>query len=128
MFKKIKGFSLLELMISVFVIAIALGAIVSMILLGSDVYLNASYENRALNLAANRIEFLKALSSDSALFYNNFFEDYNSIADYPEFSRLTIVYPNTAGDTKFLKLECRINWQGIIEKREYRLTGVNYYQ
>ena len=123
---KKSGLSLIELVISIFVVGIAVSSITALIIIGINKNKTAGEYYKGQLLVSSRIEFLKSISADSALTYDNTVEDYGAIEDYPLYKRLTFVKP-VDGDTDLLKIESAAYWQTESGEMKIKFSGASFY-
>ncbi len=121
------GLSLIELVISIFIIGISISSIIALIIIGVEKNRTADDYFKAQLLAFSRIEHLKSISSDSALTFNNSVEPYNSIPDYFRFKRITYTQPVTIGDSSLLKIESNVFCKTQNGEIKLKLCGVFDY-
>jgi prepilin-type N-terminal cleavage/methylation domain-containing protein len=121
-----KGFSLIEIVIVIFILIICLFAVSNMFFLSFDKNELSYYKIKAAQLALSNMEYLKSISADSVLLLNNNTENYGSISGYEKFKRLTRSKIINS-DTNLILVETNIFWKSNNKELNYKLTGVNYY-
>ncbi len=121
-YSKIKGFTIIEVAVSIAVLSVILGGVLGMFWQG-ELSLKKSRENiAAYNLARERLEEY----SDVSLPVNGTAtEDYNSITDYPQFKRVTVVsdyaYP---GELK--RINVTIYWNADLSMLSFETLKADY--
>ncbi len=125
--KKKNGISLIEVIITILIIGISVSSISTLFLFGFNKNQFSNDLMRAEQLASSKIEFIRTLSSDSAILLNNTIENFNSINGYEKFKREIFVKPAISGDSNFLKIESDIYWQNERGMQQYKLAGAHIY-
>ncbi|HPG31006.1 MAG TPA: prepilin-type N-terminal cleavage/methylation domain-containing protein [bacterium] len=120
------GLSLIELIVAIFIIGIAVSSITALIIIGINKNKTAGDYYKGQLLVSSRIEFLKSISADSAITYDNTVEEYGEIKDYPLYKLQTFVKP-VDGDTNLLKIESAAYWQTESGEMKIKMSGANCY-
>jgi prepilin-type N-terminal cleavage/methylation domain-containing protein len=123
-----KGFTLIEIIISILILSFVTISIGTLFLLTGDTTNNVLKLNDAEKLCVSQIEYLKSVSSDSALLMNNTIHNYNTIPDYKNFKREIFVQQYFSGDTSLLKLSVNVKWKTAFNENKMSLCGVNFYE
>ena len=109
-----RGFTLVEIMIAVFILVVALLGLISvtvMVIKGNSF---SKTMTTATTLAKDKMEEMKNLGySDTPSSDTTTTEDYNSITDYPTYKRATeIDVDSPAAGMKTVKVTVEWSWQG----------------
>ncbi len=121
-YSKIKGFTIIEVAVSIAVLSVILGGIMGVFWQG-EISLKKSRENiSAYNLARERLEEYSntPLASNGAIT-----EDYNSIADYPQFKRITVISDYTyPGELK--RINVTVYWNTDLSSLSFETLKADY--
>lgn len=126
-----KGFSLVELLIAIFVFAIGLEAIFGVNIQSTQMAQQGDLTYKAYNLAKNRVETLRAMnfndlpSADEASILIN----ENGVPDPSgSFVRSTVVWPSFLNDPNLTQVSVTVfyRYRGVISRAPMEMTTVIY--
>ncbi len=121
-YSRIKGFTIIEVAVSIAVLSVILGGVLGMFWQG-ELSLKKSRENiAAYNLARERLE---EYSNTPLASNGTTTEDYNFIVDYPQFKRVTVVSDYTyPGELK--RINVTVYWNTDLSSLSFETLKADY--